>query len=179
MSRVGKKPVSIPQGVKVELKGVKLHIEGPKGKLDFDVHPRMKVSVGNGQVLVERPSNTPSDRSLHGLTRSVINNMVTGVHQEFSKTLEIEGIGFKAQLQGKNLQLSLGFSHPIDFPIPEGVKVETPKPTTVVVKGADKVLVGQVAAKIRSFFEPEPYKGKGVRYVGEQIRRKAGKAAGK
>jgi large subunit ribosomal protein L6 len=179
MSRVGKKPVSIPQGVKVELKGMKLHIEGPKGKLDFDLHPRMKVSVGTGQVLVERPSNTPSDRSLHGMTRSVINNMVTGVHQEFSKTLEIEGIGFKAQLQGKNLQLSLGFSHPIDFPIPEGIKVETPKPTTVVVKGADRVLVGQAAAKIRSFFEPEPYKGKGVRYAGEQIRRKAGKAAGK
>ena len=179
MSRVGRKPVSIPQGVKVELKGVKLHIEGPKGKLDFDVHPRMKVSVGKAEISVERPTNTPQDRSLHGLTRSIINNMMTGVSQEFSKTLEIEGIGFKAQVQGKNLQLNLGFSHTINFQIPEGAKVETPKPTIVVVKGADKVLVGQVAAKIRSFFEPEPYKGKGVRYSGEQVRRKAGKAAGK
>jgi large subunit ribosomal protein L6 len=179
MSRVGKKPVSVPQGVKVELKGAKLHVEGPKGKLDFEVHPRMKVSIGSGQVLVERPSDTPLDRSLHGLTRSIINNMVTGVSQEFSKSLDIEGIGFKAQVQGKNLQLNLGFSHPIDFPIPEGVKVEAPKPTALIVKGADKVLVGQVAAKIRGFFEPEPYKGKGVRYSGEQVRRKAGKAAGK
>ena len=179
MSRVVKKPFLVPQGVKVELKGVKLHVEGPKGKLDFDVHPRMKVSIKIGEILVERPGNTPSDRSLHGLTRSVINNMITGVSQEFSKTLEIDGIGFKAQLQGKNLQLNLGFSHPIDFAIPEGVKIETPKPTTVVVKGADKALVGQAAANIRGFFEPEPYKGKGVRYAGEQIRRKAGKAAGK
>ena len=179
MSRVGRKPVSIPQGVKVELKGVKLHIEGPKGKLDFDVHPRMKVSVGKAEVSVARPSDTPQDRSLHGLTRSVINNMVTGVSQEFSKNLDIEGIGFKAQVQGKNLQLNLGFSHTIDFPIPDGVKVEAPKPTVIVVKGADRALVGQVAAKIRGFFEPEPYKGKGVRYSGEQIRRKAGKAAGK
>ena len=112
-----------------------------------------------------------------GLTRTLIANMITGVTQEFSKMLEIEGVGFKAQLQGKNLQLSLGFSHPIDFQIPEGIKIEVPKPTTVVVKGIDKVLVGQVAANIRGFFEPEPYKGKGIRYAGEQIRRKAGKAA--
>lgn len=179
MSRVGKKPVPVPQGVKVEFKGVKLHVEGPKGKLDFEVHPRMKVSVGNGQITVERSSNLPLDRSLHGLTRSIVSNMVTGVSQEFSRTLEIEGIGFRAQVQGKNLQLSLGFSHSIDFPIPDGVKVETPKPTTIIVKSVDKALVGQVAAKIRGFFEPEPYKGKGVRYSGEQIRRKAGKAAGK
>ena len=178
MSRIGRKPVPIPQGVKVQVTGTKLHIEGPKGKLDLNVHPRMKVSVAEGQVAVERPTNIPQDRSLHGLTRSLIANMVKGVTEEFSKTLEIEGIGFKAQLQGKNLQLLLGFSHPIDFPVPEGIKLELPKPTIVIVKGVDKVLVGQVAANIRGFFEPEPYKGKGIHYLGEQIRRKAGKAAG-
>ena len=178
MSRIGKQPILIPQGVKVQVTGGKLHIEGPKGKLDLNVHPRMKVSVAEGKVAVERPTNIPQDRSLHGLTRTLIANMVKGVTEEFSKTLEIEGIGFKAQLQGKNLQLMLGFSHPIDFPIPEGIKIELPKPTIVVVKGVDKVLVGQAAANIREFFEPEPYKGKGIRYSGEQIRRKAGKAAG-
>ena len=178
MSRIGRQPVAIPQGVKVQLTGEKLHIEGPKGKLDLNVHPRMKVSVAEGKVSVERPTNIPQDRSLHGLTRTLIANMVKGVTEEFSKTLEIEGIGFKAQLQGKNLQLMLGFSHPIDFPIPEGIKIELPKPTIVVVKGVDKVLVGQAAANIREFFEPEPYKGKGIHYSGEQIRRKAGKAAG-
>ena len=178
MSRIGKKPVPVPQGVKVQLTGTKLHVEGPKGKLDLNVHPRMKVVVADGRIAVERPTNIPQDRSLHGLTRSLIANMVKGVTEEFSKTLEIEGIGFKAQLQGKNLQLMLGFSHPIDFAIPEGIKIEVPKPTTLVVKGVDKVLVGQIAANIREFFEPEPYKGKGIHYLGEQIRRKAGKAAG-
>ena len=178
MSRIGRKPVLIPQGVKVQVTGTKLHIEGPKGKLDLNVHPRMKVSIVEGQVAVERPTNIPQDRSLHGLTRSLIANMVKGVTEEFSKTLEIEGIGFKALLQGKNVQLLLGFSHPIDFPVPEGIKLELPKPTIVIVKGVDKVLVGQVAANIRGFFEPEPYKGKGIHYLGEQIRRKAGKAAG-
>ena len=178
MSRIGKKPIVVPQGVKVQIAGQKVHVEGPKGKLDLEVHPRMKVASGNGQITVERPTNTPGDRSLHGLTRSLVNNMVKGVVEEFSKTLEIEGVGFRAQLQGKNLQLSLGFSHPIVYPIPEGVKVETPKPTTVIVKGADKVLVGQASANIRGFFPPEPYKGKGIRYLGEQIRKKAGKAAG-
>ncbi len=178
MSRIGKKPVLIPQGVKVQMAGVKLHIEGPKGKLDLNVHPRMKVVIADGKVAVERPTNIPQDRSLHGLTRSLIANMIKGVTEEFSKTLEIEGVGFKAALQGKNLQLMLGFSHPIDFTIPEGIKIEVPKPTIVIVKGVDKVLVGQAAANIRGFFEPEPYKGKGIHYLGEQIRRKAGKAAG-
>ena len=177
MSRVGKKPIAIPQGVKVQISGSKIHVEGPKGKLDFEAHPRIKVQTADSQVTVTRPTNTPQDRSLHGLTRSLIANMVVGVTQEFSKTLEIEGIGFKAQPQGKNIQLLLGFSHPIEFKVPEGVKVEIPKPTTIVVKGIDKALVGQVAANIRTFFEPEPYKGKGIRYSDEQIRRKAGKAA--
>ncbi len=167
----------LPQGVKVQIEGPKVHVEGPKGKLDLNVHPRMKVAVTASQIDVSRPTNIPQDRALHGLTRTLIANMVTGVTQEFSKTLEIEGVGFKAQLLGKNLQLNLGFSHPIDFHIPEGIKIEVPKPTVVVVKGIDKVQVGQVTANIREFFEPEPYKGKGIRYVGEQIRRKAGKAA--
>ncbi|MBI4394635.1 MAG: 50S ribosomal protein L6 [Candidatus Omnitrophica bacterium] len=177
MSRIGRKPILVPQGVKVQIAGAKIHVEGPKGKLDLNVHPRMKVAVSDNQIAVSRPTNIPQDRALHGLTRTLIANMVTGVTQEFSKTLEIEGVGFKAQLQGKKLQLSLGFSHPIDFQIPEGIKVEVPKPTIVVVKGVDKVQVGQAAANIRKFFEPEPYKGKGIRYAGEQIRKKAGKAA--
>ena len=178
MSRIGRKPIGVPQGVKVQIAGTKIHVEGPKGKLDADVHPRIKVSVSDGQIAVVRPTDLPQDRSLHGLTRTLIANMIVGVTQEFSRMLEIEGIGFKAQVQGKNLQLLLGFSHPIDFAIPEGIKIEAPKPTTVVVKGMDRALVGQVAANIRKFFEPEPYKGKGIHYAGEQIRRKAGKAAG-
>ncbi len=177
MSRIGKRPVVIPQGVKVQISGSKLHVEGPKGKLDLNVHPRMKVVVEGAQVVVTRATNTTQDRSLHGLTRTLISNLIIGVTQEFSQALEIEGIGFKAALQGKNLQLLLGFSHPIDFVIPEGIKIEVPKPTNLLVKGVDKVLVGQTAANIRKFFEPEPYKGKGIRYAGEVIRRKAGKAA--
>ena len=177
MSRIGKKPILIPQGVKVQVSGTKVHVEGPKGKMDLNVHPRMKVAVDASQIVVSRPTNTNQDRSLHGLTRTLIFNVIAGVTQEFSKALDIEGIGFKAALQGKNLQLNLGFSHPIDFVIPEGIKVEVPKPTNLVVKGIDKVLVGQTAANIRKFFEPEPYKGKGIRYAGEQVRRKAGKAA--
>lgn len=158
--------------------GSNVHVEGPKGKIDLNVHPRIKVTLGDGQISVTRPTNTVQDRSLHGLTRSLIANLITGVTEEFSKVLEIEGVGFRAQVQGKNLQLALGFSHTIDFRIPEGIKVETPKPTTITVKGVDKVLVGQVAANVRKFFEPEPYKGKGIHYAGEQIPRKAGKAAG-
>ncbi len=177
MSRIGKKPISIPQGVKVQVSGTKIHVEGPKGKMDLNLHPRMKIKVEGSQIVVERPTNITQDRSLHGLTRTLIANLITGVTQEFSKALEIEGIGFKAQLLGKNLQLNLGFSHPIDFSVPEGIKIEVPKPTNLVVRGVDKVLVGQTAANIRKFFEPEPYKGKGVRYAGEVIRRKAGKAA--
>ena len=177
MSRIGKRPVTIPQGVKVSMVGSKILAEGPKGKSDLEIHPRMKVTVADGQVSVVRPTNVTLDRSLHGLTRSLIANMVKGVSDEFSKTLEIEGIGFRAQIQGKNLALALGFSHPINFLVPDGVKVEVPKPTAIVVKGVDKALVGQVAANIRKFFEPEPYKGKGIRYANEQIRKKAGKAA--
>ena len=177
MSRIGRKPISIIQGLKVTVDGQNVHVEGPKGKLDLKVHPRMKISVANGTIQVSRPTNTPQDRSLHGLTRTLIDNMVKGVAQEFSKTLEIEGVGFRSELQGKTLRLFLGFSHPIQFSIPDGIKIEVPKPTIVIVKGADKALVGQVAANIRDFYKPEPYKGKGIRYAGEQIRRKQGKSA--
>src|SRR3989338_3348280 len=175
MSRIGRKPITIPQGVKIQVSGSKINVEGPKGKLSLNVHTRIKVSVEGNQVNVARPTDTNQDKSLHGLTRTLISNLLTGVSQEFSKALEIEGIGFKAQLMGKTLQLSLGFSHTIDFQIPEGIKIEVPKPTNLFIKGVDRALVGQVAANIRKFFEPEPYKGKGVRYAGEHVRRKAGK----
>lgn len=153
-------------------------MEGLKGKLDLEVHPRMKVAMREEAITVTRPTDSTQDRSLHGLTRTLIQNMIQGVTEEFSKRLEIEGIGFRAELKGKILQLQLGFSHPISYSIPEGVRIEVPKPTVIDVKGADKALVGQVAAELRSFYEPEPYKGKGIRYSGEVVRRKVGKAAG-
>ena len=175
MSRVGKKPISLPAGVKVALEGKKVAVEGPKGRLEFTVHARMNVKLDGGRVLVERPTNQPFDRALHGLTRSLIQNMVKGVADGYSKELEIEGVGFRAQLKGKILSLALGFSHPIEYTIPEGIKIEVPKPERVTILGIDKYLVGQVAADIRKFYEPEPYKGKGIHYKGEVIRRKQGK----
>ncbi|MBI4970350.1 MAG: 50S ribosomal protein L6 [Candidatus Omnitrophica bacterium] len=178
MSRIGKKPVVIPSGVKIQISAQNIHFEGPKGKLDLVVHPRVKVKVDSSQVLVERASDQKEDRSLHGLVRSMIQNCIVGVTEGYVKELEIEGVGFKAQAKPTSVSFALGFSHPIEFPLPAGIKVETPKPTQVIVRGSDKYLVGQVAANIRRLFEPEPYKGKGVRYKGEQIRRKQGKAVG-
>ena len=177
MSRIGRKPIVIPSTVKITVTGQKVHVEGPKGKLDLEAHPRVKITLGNSSLEVTRPTNTPQDRSLHGLTRTLIDNMVKGVTEEFSKTLEIEGLGFRAEVQGKNLRLFLGFSHPIQFPIPDGITIQATKPTILVIKGVDKALVGQVAANIRDYYKPEPYKGKGIRYAGEQIRRKQGKSA--
>jgi large subunit ribosomal protein L6 len=142
------------------------------------VHPRIDVAVESGQVVVKRNTDEPYDRSLHGLTRSLIRNMVVGVVDGYSEDLELEGVGFRAQLKGKNLSLALGYSHPILYPIPDGIKLEVPKPERITVRGIDKALVGQVAADIRKFFPPEPYKGKGVRYAGEVIRRKQGKQVG-
>jgi large subunit ribosomal protein L6 len=178
MSRIGKKPIVIPNQVKVNLQGQKLLVEGPKGKLDLEIHPRIKVAVKEGQVEVNRPTNINTDRALHGLTRSLIQNMVVGVTEGYKKELEIEGVGFKAQVKGKVLNISLGFTHPIDFNIPDGIEVKCPKPTQITISGVNKQQVGQVAAEIRRFHEPEPYKGKGIHYVGEQIRRKQGKAVG-
>ena len=177
MSRIGKLPVAIPGGVTVDYREPVLTVKGPKGALTLDVHPAMSVQVGEAEVVVRRPSDGRTHRSLHGLTRALIANMVRGVTSGYSKTLEIVGVGYRAQKKGKELVLSLGYSHTIDYPEPEGITLECPRQDVVVVRGIDKQKVGQVAAEIRSFRPPEPYKGKGVRYQGEQIRRKVGKTA--
>ena len=178
MSRIGKMPVEVPKGVNVALDGQTLSVKGPKGDLTLEVHPEMKVEVGDGQVEVARPSDAARHKALHGLTRSLVNNMVTGVSEGFSKTLEIVGVGYRADASGSGLTINVGYSHPIDYPAPDGVTLECPNQTTIVVSGADKQKVGQAAAEIRSFRPPEPYKGKGIRYQGEHVRRKAGKTAG-
>lgn len=178
MSRIGRKPVMLPSGVKAQLSGRNLNVQGPKGKMDLSVHPRITVKVMEQEVEVTRPTDLRTDRALHGLTRSLIQNMVSGVTQGYSKELDIEGVGFKAQVKGNILSLLLGFTHPIDFKIPEGIQIKCTTPTHVVITGVDKQLVGQVAAEIRLFHEPEPYKGKGIRYTGEVIRRKQGKTVG-
>ncbi len=177
MSRVGRKPIPVLAGVKVEKAGSEVKITGPKGALSATVHPRIGFEVKDSQILVSRASDLKPDRALHGLWRALMQNMVTGVTQGYTKKLELVGVGYRAELKGKKLQLLLGFSHPILFAPPEGIKIETPTQTNIVISGIDKALVGQVAAKIRSFRPPEPYKGKGVKYEGEYIRRKAGKAA--
>lgn len=178
MSRIGNKLIEVPKNVKVSLADRLVSVEGPKGKLSLALHPRIRVEMAEGKISVKRPTNQKLDRSLHGLTRSLLNNMVLGVSQGFTKTLEIEGVGFRAQVKGKTFSMTLGFSHPIEYPIPDGIEVKAPQPTTVVISGADKAQVGQVAAEIRRYFEPEPYKGKGIRYQGEVIRRKQGKTVG-
>lgn len=175
MSRIGKIPVVIPQGVDVKMDQGKVVVSGPKGKIAKDVHPRVTVKVEGGKVLVSRSSDEAADKALHGLVRSVINNMVNGVTKGYKKSLEIVGTGFKAKVEGKVLELLLGYSHPIKHKIPEGITVEVEKNVIVHVSGVDKELVGEVAAEIRKYYKPEPYKGKGVRYVGEHVRRKAGK----
>ncbi len=179
MSRVGKKPIEIPKGVKLVVDHNQVNVEGPKGKLSFSMSARIKAIIKENTVLLERHSDMIMDKALHGTSRSVIANMVKGVTDGFSKELLIEGVGFKAVLQGKQLNLSLGFTHPVLFDIPEGLTAETPKPTVVIIKGIDKVQVGHFAAKIRKLYEAEPYKGKGVRYAGEVVRRKAGKTVTK
>jgi large subunit ribosomal protein L6 len=178
MSRIGKMPVPIPKGVEVGQSERHLTVKGPKGELALDVHQDMKVVVDDGEIRVERPTDQKQHRALHGLTRSLVSNMVQGVSEGFSKTLEIVGVGYRADAKGKGIVLNLGFSHPIEYEPVEGVSLECPNQTTIVVSGADKQKVGQTAAEIRSFRPPEPYKGKGVRYQGEHVRRKAGKTAG-
>jgi large subunit ribosomal protein L6 len=176
MSRIGKKPVGLPAGVKVGASGTVLTVEGTKGKLTFPLPAGFKVETKDNKVFVTRPSDEKQDKATHGLIRSYINNMIIGVTNGYQKDLEITGVGFKAAVQGKVLNLQLSYSHPINYDIPEGVTVETPKPTQIIIKGIDKTKVGQVAAEIRDFYRPEPYKGKGIKYVGEHVRRKAGKA---
>ncbi len=178
MSRIGKQPIEIPQGADLTLNGQTVHVKGPKGELTFDVHPDMTVTLDDGVVRVTRPSDVPQHRALHGLTRMLVANMVEGVVTGFSKTLEIQGVGYRALKKGSGIELQLGFSHTIEYPAPDGVSLDVPDQTTIVVTGVDKQKVGQAAAEIRSFRPPEPYKGKGIRYRGEHVRRKAGKTAG-
>jgi large subunit ribosomal protein L6 len=175
MSRIGKQPVPIPAKVKVEVKGQKIHVEGPKGKLNFDIPARTAAKVDGANVLVSRDGEDAQAKALHGLTRSIINNMLLGVSAGFVKKLEIQGVGFKAAVQGKNVNLSLGYSHPINYPIPDQIKVTVEENTKVTIEGPDKQVVGQVAAELRSYYPPEPYKGKGVRYSDEKVIRKEGK----
>ncbi len=180
MSRIGKKPIPIPAGVECKLDGVVLTVKGPKGQLHRDLHPNMRVAIEGASISVTRPTDGRLDRSLHGLTRTLISNMVVGVNEGFSKTLNIVGVGYKVDLKGKALNLNLGYSHSIDYPPPEGIEFDVDnKKNEIIVKGLNKQVVGQVAAEIRMLRPPEPYKGKGVMYAGEKIRRKAGKTAAK
>ena len=180
MSRIGRAPIEIPAGVTVTVGEDNLvKVKGPKGELSRQISPEMKVTIDNGVLTVERPSDDKMHRSLHGLSRTLINNMVVGVTEGYQKNLEIAGVGYRAQKQGKNLNLSLGFSHPVIVEPPEGITFDVPTATSITVSGIDKEVVGQIAAEIRSFREPEPYKGKGIKYAGEHIRRKEGKAGAK
>jgi large subunit ribosomal protein L6 len=180
MSRIGNAPIAIPAGVTVTVGEDNLvKVKGPKGELSRHIHPDMKVTVEDNTVKVTRPSDDKPHRSLHGLSRTLINNMVLGVTEGFQKDLEINGVGYRAQKKGKNLNLSLGFSHPVIVEPPAGIEFDCPSANAITVKGIDKELVGQVAAEIRRFREPEPYKGKGIKYAGEHIRRKEGKAGAK
>lgn len=176
MSRIGKKIIQLPDGVSVEVEQGFVKVKGPKGELSQSLHPEMEVLIEGKTVTIRRPGDQPYYRALHGLTQRLIANMVEGVSKGFSKTLEIVGIGYRAAMKGSNLELSVGYSHPVVFEKIPGIEYEVPNPTTVVVKGIDKQLVGEVAAKIRAVRKPEPYKGKGIKYAGEFIKRKAGKA---
>ena len=180
MSRIGKAPIAVPNGVTVTLKDDNvISVKGPRGELTRSLPAAMTVAQDNGQVTVTRPSDEDQHKALHGLTRTLIANMVEGVTKGFSKNLELIGVGYKAEVRPYGLQLALGYSHPIEYRAPQGIKLTAPAPTQIVVEGANKEVVGQVAAEIRSLRPPEPYKGKGVKYAGEQVRRKAGKAGGK
>ncbi len=178
MSRVGKRPIAIPDGVSVNAKGNTLTVKGSKGELERRFHPSMKIKVADNEVVLERPDDSKESKALHGLSRSLIQNMITGVSESYKKTLEIVGVGYRVEMKGKNLLLNIGYSHPIYFAPPDEIKIEAPTPTQIIVSGKDKELVGLVAAKIRSFRKPEPYKGKGIKYTDEHIIRKAGKTAG-
>ena len=177
MSRIGRAPIAVPAGVDVTIAGSNVAVKGPKGQLSMDVHPKMSVALDNGVMTVTRPDDSGPNRSLHGLTRTLISNMVTGVTTGFQKKLEIQGVGYRASKKGSDLEILVGYSHPVVVPPPENIEFEVPVPTQIVVKGIDKQRVGQVAAEIRAIRKPEPYKGKGIRYEGEVVRRKVGKRA--
>jgi large subunit ribosomal protein L6 len=177
LSRIGNKPIEIPDGVTVDVGPGRVSVNGPRGELQQAIDPAMKVELSDGVLTVSRPTDRGPHRALHGLTRSLIANMVEGVTSGFTKRLQIQGVGYRARPQGKGLELSVGYSHPISVPAPEGIEFEVPQPTEVVVKGIDKQLVGEIAARIRRHRPPEPYKGKGIRYADEHVRRKVGKRA--
>lgn len=177
MSRIGKNPIAVPSGVDIAVAGAHISVKGPKGTLERDLHPDMQVALEDGTLHVRRPTDERRHRALHGLTRTLVANMVTGVTTGFAKVLEIQGVGYRCAAKGKDLEFQLGFSHPVLVQPPDGITFTVESPTRVVVAGLDKQLVGQVAANIRSLRPPDPYKGKGVRYEGEYVRRKAGKAA--
>lgn len=177
MSRIGKKPIEIPAGVEVKINGNAVVVKGPKGELSQSMPEAMKISHVDSQIIVSRPGDSPTERSLHGLTRSLVNNMVAGVSQGYEKTLEIVGVGYKAVPKGQGLEIAAGFSHPVFIDPVSGIDFEVPIPTKIIIRGIDKQLVGETAAQIRRIRPPEPYKGKGIRYAGEHVRRKAGKTA--
>src|SRR5215212_8089044 len=179
MSRIGKNPIAVPGGVNITLDGNRITVKGPRGELSRVIPADMQLSQETGTVTVNRPSDEPKHKALHGLSRTLIANMVEGVTKGFSKQLDIVGVGYKAETRPYGLQLALGFSHPVEYKAPKGIKLTAPTPTSIVVDGADKEVVGQVAAELRNLRPPEPYKGKGIKYQGEQVRRKAGKAGGK
>ena len=177
MSRIGRMPVEVPQGVTVNIKGTYVHVKGPKGQMEHTFPASMKISLKDGEVIVERPSDERTHRALHGMTRAIINNMVVGVDKGFEKVLEINGVGYRAELSGKKLVINVGYSHPVEVEPPDGIIFEVePRARLIKVQGYDKAAVGQVAADIRKIRPPEPYKGKGIKYIDERIRRKAGKA---
>jgi large subunit ribosomal protein L6 len=179
MSRIGKKPVTLPKGVALDLQGSTVAVKGPKGELRRTLHPEMKLTLADDTLTVERPSEEKRHKALHGLTRTLVQNMVEGVSKGFTKTLEIQGVGYKAEAKPYGVNLIVGYSHPVKYEAPKGIKISVENNTVVKVEGADKEVVGQVAAELRSVRPPEPYKGKGIRYQGEQVRRKAGKTGAK
>ncbi len=179
MSRIGNSPITVPQDVEVKIDGTKITVKGPKGTLEREIHKNMAVSIDNNVITIKRPDDEPENKSLHGLTRTLINNMIKGVKEEFTRELQINGVGYRAQKQGNKIVLSLGYSHPVEMVEPQGITFEVPNPTTIIVKGIDKELVGQTAAVVRTKRPPEVYRGKGIKYAEEVIRRKEGKAGKK
>ncbi|MBR3696727.1 MAG: 50S ribosomal protein L6 [Clostridia bacterium] len=179
MSRIGKKPITIPEGVEVKIDGQNVTVKGPKGTLTKEFHKNMKINLESNVLKVERPDDEPSNRSLHGLTRTLLNNMIEGTTKGFERKLEVNGVGYRAQKQGTKLVMNLGYSHPVEIEAPEGISFDVPNPNEIIVKGMDKELVGQTAAVIRTKRPPEVYRGKGIKYVEEVIRRKEGKAGKK
>ncbi len=179
MSRIGNKPIIVPNGVEVTLNGNHVTVKGPKGTLEKEFHKNMEISINGNEITVKRPNDEQLNRSLHGLTRTLINNMIEGVVNQYSRVLEVNGVGYRAQLKGKKLVMNLGYSHPVEMDAPEGITFEVPNPNQIIVKGIDKEVVGQTAAVIRTKRPPEVYRGKGIKYAEEHIRRKEGKAGKK